>query len=269
MKIWSWALVAVLALASFECRGGAPPGRRRLGGPAIRQRDATRGAPSPTPAAPAQNQQAAAGQPARRQPGRGRAQASVGRHARRPGRGPGPGLAGEFAGPGRSLRPVPDDRPAGDGRHGRDRLHHAARRKAPAEPPAAGLPGRGCAGRPAHARRASTARTTSATTPRPGRGNATPWPSTPAQQPAQAAPACRSARRLAGSQTWGVPAGFDTEGFLAAAKRNFVTLQDAWDRARHRQPALDDDRRHAGRDPSAAGRAREATRAASRTRPRW
>jgi predicted lipid-binding transport protein (Tim44 family) len=36
---------------------------------------------------------------------------------------------------------------------------------------------------------------------------------------------------LAGSQTWGIPAGFDTEGFLAAAKRNFVTLQDAWDRA--------------------------------------
>ena len=43
-------------------------------------------------------------------------------------------------------------------------------------------------------------------------------------------PACRSDRRLAGSQTWGVPSGFDTEGFLAAAKRNFVTLQDAWDR---------------------------------------
>ncbi|MGV3573354.1 MAG: Tim44 domain-containing protein [Ramlibacter sp.] len=36
---------------------------------------------------------------------------------------------------------------------------------------------------------------------------------------------------LEGSQSWGVPAGFDTEGFLAAAKRNFVTLQDAWDRA--------------------------------------
>lgn len=35
---------------------------------------------------------------------------------------------------------------------------------------------------------------------------------------------------LAGAQSWGVPAGFDTEGFLAAAKRNFVTLQDAWDR---------------------------------------
>ncbi len=36
---------------------------------------------------------------------------------------------------------------------------------------------------------------------------------------------------LAGSQSWGVPAGFDAEGFLAAAKRNFVTLQDAWDQS--------------------------------------
>lgn len=36
---------------------------------------------------------------------------------------------------------------------------------------------------------------------------------------------------LEGSQTWGVPPGFDTDGFLAAAKRNFVTLQDAWDRS--------------------------------------
>jgi predicted lipid-binding transport protein (Tim44 family) len=35
---------------------------------------------------------------------------------------------------------------------------------------------------------------------------------------------------LQGSQTWGVPPGFDTEGFLRSAKRNFVTLQDAWDR---------------------------------------
>ena len=36
---------------------------------------------------------------------------------------------------------------------------------------------------------------------------------------------------LAGAQSWGIPAGFDTEGFLAAAKRNFVTLQDAWDQS--------------------------------------
>lgn len=36
---------------------------------------------------------------------------------------------------------------------------------------------------------------------------------------------------LLGSQTWGVPAGFDSEGFLKAAKTNFVTLQAAWDRS--------------------------------------
>ena len=36
---------------------------------------------------------------------------------------------------------------------------------------------------------------------------------------------------LSGSQNWGVPEGFDTPGFLAAAKRNFVTLQAAWDRS--------------------------------------
>jgi predicted lipid-binding transport protein (Tim44 family) len=36
---------------------------------------------------------------------------------------------------------------------------------------------------------------------------------------------------LAGSQAWGVPAGFDSEGFLSAAKANFVTLQAAWDRS--------------------------------------
>ncbi|MBK6009060.1 Tim44 domain-containing protein [Ramlibacter ginsenosidimutans] len=34
-----------------------------------------------------------------------------------------------------------------------------------------------------------------------------------------------------GEPAWGIPAGFDTAAFLAAAKRNFVALQDAWDRA--------------------------------------
>jgi predicted lipid-binding transport protein (Tim44 family) len=34
-----------------------------------------------------------------------------------------------------------------------------------------------------------------------------------------------------GSQTWGVPEGFDTDNFVEAAKRNFITLQEAWDRA--------------------------------------
>ncbi|MEO7885588.1 MAG: Tim44-like domain-containing protein [Polaromonas sp.] len=36
---------------------------------------------------------------------------------------------------------------------------------------------------------------------------------------------------LLGAQSWGVPAGFDAEGFLKASKANFVTLQDAWDRS--------------------------------------
>ena len=36
---------------------------------------------------------------------------------------------------------------------------------------------------------------------------------------------------LIGSQSWGVPAGFDTEGFLSAAKANFVALQAAWDKS--------------------------------------
>lgn len=49
-----------------------------------------------------------------------------------------------------------------------------------------------------------------------------------------AAPAAAATGSLIGSalpSTWSVPEGFDTEGFLSAAKRNFVTLQAAWDRA--------------------------------------
>jgi predicted lipid-binding transport protein (Tim44 family) len=36
---------------------------------------------------------------------------------------------------------------------------------------------------------------------------------------------------LGGSQSWGVPVGFDTEGFLKSAKGNFVSLQAAWDKS--------------------------------------
>jgi len=36
---------------------------------------------------------------------------------------------------------------------------------------------------------------------------------------------------LQGSQSWGVPEGFDSENFIEAAKRNFITLQEAWDHA--------------------------------------
>ncbi|MES2951130.1 MAG: TIM44-like domain-containing protein [Pseudomonadota bacterium] len=36
---------------------------------------------------------------------------------------------------------------------------------------------------------------------------------------------------LNGSQNWGIPSGFDVEGFLSAAKNNFLTLQVAWDKS--------------------------------------
>lgn len=31
--------------------------------------------------------------------------------------------------------------------------------------------------------------------------------------------------------SWGIPAGFDVQGFLDASRQNFTTLQDAWDRS--------------------------------------
>lgn len=65
--------------------------------------------------------------------------------------------------------------------------------------------------------------------------SARPWEHSATAFDATASAAGRSGTMigsaLAGSQSWGIPAGFDTEGFLVAAKRNFVTLQDAWDRA--------------------------------------
>ncbi|MBK1684920.1 Tim44 domain-containing protein [Rhodoferax fermentans] len=36
---------------------------------------------------------------------------------------------------------------------------------------------------------------------------------------------------LSGSQSWGIPAGFDVDGFLRSAKANFVSLQAAWDKS--------------------------------------
>jgi predicted lipid-binding transport protein (Tim44 family) len=63
--------------------------------------------------------------------------------------------------------------------------------------------------------------------------SARPWErSSMAFEPAKyGAQGVRIGSALAGSQNWGIPAGFDSEGFVAAAKRNFITLQDAWDRA--------------------------------------
>jgi predicted lipid-binding transport protein (Tim44 family) len=43
--------------------------------------------------------------------------------------------------------------------------------------------------------------------------------------------ATEGASAIQGAHTWGVPEGFDSASFVEAAKRNFITLQDAWDRA--------------------------------------
>ena len=59
--------------------------------------------------------------------------------------------------------------------------------------------------------------------------SARPWEQFPASPQQGGGSLIGSA--LAGSQNWGVPADFDTDGFLSAAKRNFTTLQAAWDRS--------------------------------------
>ncbi|MBK8666893.1 MAG: Tim44 domain-containing protein [Burkholderiales bacterium] len=62
--------------------------------------------------------------------------------------------------------------------------------------------------------------------------SARPWEGPAAQLDAGAASGgSMIGSGLRGSQGWGVPADFDTAGFVEAAKRNFITLQDAWDRS--------------------------------------
>ncbi len=61
---------------------------------------------------------------------------------------------------------------------------------------------------------------------RPWEANATTFDSA-----APAATGSMIGSALNGPQSWGTPAGFDADGFLTAAKRNFNTLQDAWDRS--------------------------------------
>lgn len=62
--------------------------------------------------------------------------------------------------------------------------------------------------------------------------SARPWESN--QTPFSAAPANPAGgsmigSALSGQQSWGIPADFDVDGFIAASKNNFMTLQAAWD----------------------------------------
>ena len=63
---------------------------------------------------------------------------------------------------------------------------------------------------------------------RPWEQNTAQYDSTPA---ASGSSGSMIGSALLGSQTWGVPAGFDTDGFIKAAKSNFITLQAAWDKS--------------------------------------
>lgn len=68
-------------------------------------------------------------------------------------------------------------------------------------------------------------------TARPWEGNTTSFDSGKSMIGSGLSSTGAGASVLSGSQTWGIPADFDSAGFLTAAKRNFVTLQDAWDKS--------------------------------------
>jgi predicted lipid-binding transport protein (Tim44 family) len=61
--------------------------------------------------------------------------------------------------------------------------------------------------------------------------SARPMDTDPTYQPAVPRSGAIIGSALSGSQTWGIPADFDTAGFVNAAKQNFMTLQHAWDRS--------------------------------------
>ena len=69
--------------------------------------------------------------------------------------------------------------------------------------------------------------------------SARPWEGPSAAfEPAAPAPAAATrsgsmigSALIGGHQNWTIPADFDVAGFVSAAKQNFITLQDAWDRS--------------------------------------
>ena len=224
MKLWSWLLVAVLAFASFESEaarrmgGGGSVGRQSGN---VTQREAVKPAPAP---APANNQAAPANQPG----------ANPAVAPKRPW---GAMLGGLAAGLG--LAWLANSLGLGAA-FGQFLLIALLVLVAMAVIGAIMRRRQGASARP-YALQGAGAGADSAMPPRqysPDKvGNdasARPW-----ERNSMAFEAAKNAQGsgvqigagLAGSQTWGIPEGFDAEGFVVAAKRNFVTLQDAWDRA--------------------------------------
>lgn len=61
--------------------------------------------------------------------------------------------------------------------------------------------------------------------------SARPWERSQSTFGAADESASQTGSALGGGQSWGVPADFDTAGFLVASKTNFIRLQAAWDKA--------------------------------------
>ena len=225
MKIWSWILVAVLALASFESEAARLGGGRSIGrqSGSVTQRGTAQSAPAPTrnEAAPAQQPGTAPGAVAPRRPW-------------------GAMLGGLAAGLGLAWLANSLGLGAAFGQFLLIALlvlvgmavvgwFMRSRRPSPA--------GRGYAFQGAGATADSAVPPPQYSPDKVGNdASARPWErSSMAFDSARAnvsgANGVQIGSALTGSQTWGIPAGFDADGFVAAAKRNFVTLQDAWDRA--------------------------------------
>jgi predicted lipid-binding transport protein (Tim44 family) len=224
MKLWSWVLVAVLALASFESEAA-----RRLGGGGsmgrqsgnVTQREAAKPA---TP--PAQNQAAPATQP------------NAGAAAAAPKRPWGAMLGGLAAGLGLAWLANSLGLGAAFGQFLMIALLvlvvmvvigfiMRSRRNSQPERPFA-FQGAGAGAEQAMPpRQYSPDKVGNDASARPWERNTMPFEAGKHGQGS----GVQIGSALAGSQSWGIPPGFDTEGFVAAAKRNFTTLQDAWDRA--------------------------------------
>ena len=223
MKLWSWVLVAVLALASFESEaarrlgGGGSVGRQSSN---VTQREATK------PAAPAPNQAAPATQP-------GANPAAVA--PRRPW---GAMLGGLAAGLGLAWLAHSLGLGAAFGQFlmiallvlvvmGVIGFIMRSRRGPQPNRPYAFEGAGGPADQAMPPRQYSPDKVGNDASARPWERNSMAFDASKGGQGS----GVQIGSALAGSQNWGIPPGFDTEGFVAAAKGNFVTLQDAWDRS--------------------------------------
>ncbi len=265
MKIWSWALVAVLALASFESEAA-----RRLGGGGsvgrqsgnVTQREAAK----PNQAAPAQNQNQAA--PAA-QPGANPAAAA-------PKRPWGAMLGGLAAGLG--LAWLANSLGLGEA-FGQFLMFALlamvvmvvigfimrSRRNAQPNRPLAFQGAGAPADQAMPPRQYSPDKVGNDASARPWERNTMAFDAGKHGQ----GTGVQIGSGLAGSQTLGRARGLRHRRLPGRGQAQLRHSPGRLGPRRHREPALDDDGRNAGRDQVAAERARKASWAACRTRPMW